>query len=126
MTNEDLARIPTLTDEALLSRTLGLARRARQAVAVVIAHLAELHRRGAVLRAGYSGLFVYCRDGLGMTEDEAYNRAKVAEAARAFPIVVDLLLRDEVSVTAVRLVAPHLTEDNHAAVLQSIRGRRRS
>ena len=47
-------------------------------------------------------LFVYCRDALGMSEGEAYNRIEVARAARRFPVVLDMLSDGRVHLTAVR------------------------
>ena len=88
-----------------------------------MAHLAELDTRDVFLREGYSSLFVYCRDALGMSEGEAYNRIEVARAARRFPVVLDMLSDGRVHLTAVRLLAPHLTADNHADVLASARGK---
>jgi hypothetical protein len=115
-----------LTDGELLAGAQGLAQQERRLTAELVAHLAELDRRGVILREGYSCLFVYCRDALGFSEGEAYNRSAVAEAAREFPEIVGALLRDEVTLTAVRLVRPHLTRDNHAEVLRSICGKRKA
>ena len=78
------------------------------------------------LQAGYSSLFAYCRDALALSEHEAYNRIEVARAARRFPVVFELLAEGAVNLTAVRLLAPHLTAENHRDVLESARGKRRS
>src|SRR6185503_18771385 len=61
--------------------------------------------------------------GLGMSEGEAYNRIEVARTVRRFPVVLDMLADGRVHLTAVRLLAPHLTADNHADVLASARGK---
>jgi hypothetical protein len=58
-----------------------------------------------------------------MSEGEAYNRIEVARTARRFPSVLDMLADGRVHLTAVRLLAPHLTADNHADVLASARGK---
>jgi hypothetical protein len=42
------------------------------------------------LREGYTSLFVYCRDVLGLSEGEAYNRTEVARAARRLPVIFAL------------------------------------
>jgi len=57
-----------------------------------------------------------------LSEHEALNRIEVARTARRFPVVLDLLASGEVNLTAVRLLGPHLTAENHAAVLGSARG----
>jgi hypothetical protein len=50
----------------------------------------------------------------------------VARAARRFPVILELLASGAVNLTSVRLLAPHLTAENHAAVLESARGKKRA
>ena len=97
--------------------------REREETASVVAHLAELDTRDVYLREGYTSLFVYCRDALGMSEGEAYNRIEVARTARRLPIVLDMLADGSLHLTAARLLAPHLPLDNHCEVLGSARGK---
>ena len=99
--------------------------RERGVSAQVIAHLAELDTRDVHLREGYTSLYVYCRDALGLSEWEAYNRIDVARAARRFPVILEMLAEGSVHLTTVRLLAPHLNEDNHREVLDSARGKRK-
>ena len=80
-----LARLNRLPDTELVAQVKTLIRRERGVTAEVIAHLAELDTRDVHLREGYTSLFVYCRDALGLSEWEAYNRIEVARAARRFP-----------------------------------------
>jgi hypothetical protein len=121
-----LASLRRLTDAELVARVEDLARRERGATALLVAHLAELDTRDVYLRAGYSSLFTYCRDALGLSEHEAYNRIEVARAARRFPVVLELLAAGSVNLTTVRLLGPHLTPENHGRVLESARGKRRA
>jgi hypothetical protein len=60
-----------------------------------------------------------------LSEHEAPNRIEAARAARRFPAVLDLLEEEAVNLTAVRLLAPHLTLANHREVLESARGKGR-
>jgi len=75
------------------------------------------------LREGYPSLFAYCRDALGTAEGEACNRIEVARTARRFPLVLDMLADGRLHLTAARLLAPHLTSDNHHEVLGAARGK---
>src|SRR5262252_6305815 len=77
------------------------------------------------LRQGYSSLFTYCRDALSLSEHEAYNRIEVARAARRFPAILEMLADGALNLTNVRLLAPHLTLENHQGVLASARGKRK-
>ncbi len=92
---------------------------------LLVAHLAELDTRDVHFRAGHGSLFGYCRDVLGLSEQEAYNRIAVARAARRFPVILEMLEGAAVSLTTVRLLGPHLTADNHGSVLDSARGKTR-
>jgi len=106
-------------------RLKGLVARDHDLNAQLVAHLAELDTRDVFLREGYASLFVYCRDALGLSEWEAYNRIEVARATRRFPVILDMLAEGSVNLTAVRLLAPHLTPGNHREVLDSARGKRK-
>jgi hypothetical protein len=120
-TNIDDAR--TLSDDELLARVKGLAARARDTTAELIAHLGEVEARGLHLASGYGSLFVYCRDALHLSEHAAYHRVAAARAARRFPVILDRLAEAAVNLTTVRLLSQHLTDANHLEVLESARGR---
>ena len=64
-------------------------------------------------------MFTYCTQVLHLSEGAAYNRIEAARAARRYPIILELFEQSAITLTAVRLLAPHLTVDNHAAVLAS-------
>jgi hypothetical protein len=115
-----LARVP---DATLVEQVKGLIRRERDVTAELIAHLAELDTRDVHLREGYPSLFVYCRDALGLSDSEAYTRIEVARAVRRFPTMLGMLAEGSLTLTAMRLLAPHLTVGNHREVLDSARGR---
>ncbi len=121
MQNDILASLGRLSDADLVARVKSLVRRDQNLTAEIVAHIAELDTRDVHLREGYASLFVYCRDALGLSEWEAYNRIEVARAARRFPMILDLLAEGSVHLTSVRLLAPHLTADNHREVLESAR-----
>jgi len=110
-----------LSDIELVARMMHFALRERAALVDVIAHLAEFDTRSIYLRDGYRSLFAYCTEVFGFSEHETFNRIAVARAAHKFPVILDLLADGSVNLTTVRLVAPHLTPENHRAVLESIR-----
>jgi len=120
-----LADIHRLGDAELVARVKDLAARQRGGLAELVAHLAELDTRDLHLRAGYGSLFVYCRDVLALSEHEAYHRIEAARAVRRFPEILERLAEGSVNLTSIRLLAPHLTRENHQAVLESARGKRR-
>ena len=88
----------------------------------IVAHLAEMDARRLTLIGGLS-LFEYCQKRLGFSESEAWYRICAARTARRFPVVFELLERREVHLTAIALVAKHLTEENHLELLAEVRGK---
>jgi hypothetical protein len=111
-----------LSDDQLLAEVHRLASAERGATAALIRSLIALDARPHLyLRDGCSSLFVYCTRVLHLSESETYNRIEVARAARRFPIMLDALEDGSVTLTALRLLAPHLTEDNHQHVLAEAR-----
>lgn len=101
-----------LADPALL-RAADLHRAAETtAVAALLADLAEIDRRRLYLAAGYDSMFSYCTQHLRLTEDAACSRIDAARAARDFPILFPALADRRLHLSAVLLLAPHLTAEN--------------
>jgi hypothetical protein len=95
----------------------------RRATAHLLALLMELDTRRLYLGEGFSSLFTYCTQALHLSEHAAYNRIEAARAVRRFPIILELIADGAVTLTAVRLLAPHLTPENHREVLWRARHR---
>jgi hypothetical protein len=120
-----LTSAAALSDRDLVAKVGDLAGRERAALVELVAHLAELgHRRCLYEAAGYGSLQAYCMGVLRLSGDAAYNRIEAAKACRRFPVILTLLADGSVSLTAIRLLGRHLTEENHAAVLAEARGRK--
>jgi hypothetical protein len=125
MDNDSLTSLRRLSADELVTRLKDLARSERVATSALVAHIAELDTRDIHLRQGYGSLFAYCRSVLLLSEHEAYIRIEVARAARRFPVILEMLAEGAVSLTSVRLLAPHLTPENHRSLLASARGKRK-
>ena len=116
-----------LSDRDLLARLPVLARRERSATAELVAHLAALRLRPSLYAAqGYGSLFAYCRHALRLSEDAASNRIHAARACLKYPVILDGLTSGELSLSAVRMLRPHLTTENHEHVLGRARNGRRA
>ena len=89
----------------------------RRATASLIEHLAELEARKLHLAYGFKSLFGYCRRVLHCSESEAYDRMVVVHAARRFPVILPMLAEGLLHMSAVRALAPHLTDEDHLALL---------
>src|SRR5262245_33375313 len=107
-----------LSDTELIAEVSRLAASERQATSALVSALAELDARRLYLGQGCSSMFTYCTEILHLAEHAAYNRIEVARAARRFPIILQGLADGRTHLTAVRLLAPHLTETNHEELLR--------
>ena len=126
MNTNILALASGLSDQDLLVRIAALAGKEREATVELVAHLAELDTRASLYAAqGCGSLFTYCTEVLKLSEDAACNRIYAARACRRFPVIVDALASGALSLTTVRMLNPHLTPDNHEAVLARASGRSR-
>jgi hypothetical protein len=121
--SEDLDVLTALSDDELVERVKDLAVCERRACVALVRSLMEFDERRLYLREGCSSLFTYCTRVLHLSEGSAYNRIETARVARRFPLVLEALERGDVSLTSVRLLAPHLTSENHAQVLAKARHR---
>jgi hypothetical protein len=114
-----------LTDDELTIAVRRFATEERTSTAQLVAHLAEFDARRLYLAAGFSSLFMYCVEVLRLSEHATYNRIEAARAARLFPTIVERLASGSLNLTSVRLLAPHLTRENHQRLLGEAAGRRR-
>lgn len=110
--------LATLSDGELQPEVERLVAADCESGARVIAALIEVETRRLYLALGFSCLFTYCRDKLTFSEDVAFNRIEVARVARRFPAILDQLADGSLSLAAARLLAPHLTADNHKSLLR--------
>jgi hypothetical protein len=81
--------------------------------------LVEVEERRLHLRSGYSSLYEYCRERLGLSEFEAYFRIGAARSGRKFPLVFELLAQRKVHLTTLHLLRDFLTPENHRELLEA-------
>jgi IS5 family transposase len=112
-------RTAHLDDATLLQRLHTLLARDHRTSALLLAHLGEVDARGLYRDAGYSSLFGYCVGALHMSESEAALRIRAARLARQYPDVLSHVERGELHLSALRVLAPVLTDDNREHLLRS-------
>src|SRR5262245_25793202 len=112
-----------LTDSAVLEGLVRVSCDSRRALAQLLCHLAEVDHRKLYLAKGYSSLFTYVVEFLRFSENEAQKRIVAARAAREYPVIFELVAQGELHLTAVSLVARHLSPENHEARLAAARGK---
>jgi hypothetical protein len=116
--NESIfATVSRLSDDALDAQLKLLAQDSRLKTVDLIAHLSEFANRKLHRAQGTGSLFGYCTQILRLSEAAACNRIKAAKAVRKYPVILDLLSDGSVNLTTIRVLAPHLTPENHLALL---------
>jgi hypothetical protein len=113
----DVYDLRDLPPDLLLARLKALLVRDHQLCADLLAHLAEVDGRKLYLDQACSSMFVYCVERLHMSEPTAYKRIEAARAARRFPVIFERVAAGDLTLTAVTLLAPRLTGDNHLDLL---------
>jgi hypothetical protein len=107
-----------LSDAALLRELTTLVDRDRLNTAELLAHIAEVDVRRLYAPAGHPSMFAYCLDELRLSEDAAGRRIHAARATRRFPALLPAVADGRLHLTAVCLLAPHLTPENVEDLIQ--------
>ena len=105
----DTYELTHLSDPALLRGLADLTGQDRTTTASLLAHLAEVDARKLYLPAACPSMFHYCVRELHLSEDEAYKRVRAARAGREHPAIFVALAEGRLHLSAVVLLAPHLT-----------------
>jgi hypothetical protein len=106
-----------VSDADLLTNTRRLVGRSNQLLAVRLAHLAEVEERGIHRLRACPSLYAYCLYELSLSEDAAFPRSRAARVARKFPVILRQVADGELHLTALVMLAPHLTQENHLELL---------
>ena len=116
-------KVETLSDSELTAALVGLAAQERSTTGRLVAHLAEFDCRRLYLPAGFPSLFAYCREVLRLSEQAAYHRIVAARATRRFPALAAHLDSGTLNLSTLRLLAPHLTAQNHVELSAAALGK---
>jgi hypothetical protein len=106
-----------LSDPALQLDLASRVATERAATAGLLAALAEVDARRLYAPAGHPSMLEHCVHVLGMSEDSAFRRIRVARTARRFPGIFEALSDGQLNLTSVLLLTPHLTEGNARELL---------
>src|SRR5688572_32240007 len=115
--------LESIGDEGVLEGVRVLAARSNEITAELLAYLGEVEARGLHLGQACSSLFAFCVERLHMSESAAGKRITAARVARRFPVVLEMIARGDIHLTAVNMLAAHLTADSHAGGLARARHR---
>ncbi|HEY0464974.1 MAG TPA: hypothetical protein VGC79_12220 [Polyangiaceae bacterium] len=121
----DQYRLVELGNSELLAGLSELVRQSNELTAQGLAHLVEIEQRLLHLEQGFSSLFSYCVEALGMSEGRAGRRVPATRLCRRFPQLFERVARGELHLCALCALAPHLTPENAADLLEACRGKTR-
>ena len=106
-----------LADRLLLHDLKAIVSRDCSTTAEMLAHIAEVDERRLFLPAAHPSMHAYCVHELHMSEDQAFKRIQAARAAREFPAIFTAVANGRVHLSAVVLLAPHLTQETAESLL---------
>src|SRR3954471_6398382 len=118
-------RLVGLGNSELLAGLSALVRQSSVLTGRLLAHLVELEERKLHLELGFSSLFAYCVEALGMSEGAAGRRVTAARVCRRFPELFEHVARGELHLCALCALAPHLSSENSAELFAACQGRTR-
>ena len=121
----DRYRLSGLRDDELLGKLSGLVKTGNALNADALAHLAELDERRLYLELGFSSLFAYCVESLGMDESSAGRRITAARVCRRFPAVFERVASGALSLSALCALNPHLNPENAEGLFEASRNKSR-
>jgi hypothetical protein len=115
----DRYRLGGIGNDQLLATLSALVRREHDLMSDLLAHLAELDERRLYLDLGFTSLFAYCTAALGFCKSTAGRRIAVARVCRKYPEAFARIARGELQLSALSLLAPHLTRENAAELFEA-------
>jgi len=112
-----------LTDSELEAGLHRIVDEQRVGLADLLSHLGEVDARKLYLGHACSSLFTYCTTCLGFSESESFKRTQAARLARTYPVIFTMVADGKLHLSALNLVAPHLTLENHRELLEAAHGK---
>jgi len=110
-----------MSEHELLDHFEALVTRDRRTTAQLLVAIAEIDERKLWARHACSSMFVFCVERFRMSEQVTAKRIWAARTARRFPVVLEMVERGELHLSAIHLLARHLTADNCRNVLERAR-----
>jgi len=111
-------RLKSLADDELLAGLSSIVGRRNQITAEFLAYLAELDERQLFLDLGFSSLFEYCLEKLGLCESTAGRHIAAARVCRDHPEGFAMVASGALHASALSLLRKHVTPENAAELFE--------
>src|SRR3954454_21771137 len=105
-------RLKSLGDDELLAGLSSIVARRNQITAEFLSYLAELDERQLFLDRGFSSLFEYCVEKLGLCESTAGRHIAAARVCREHPEAFAMVASGALHASALSLLRKHLPSKN--------------
>ena len=119
--NTTISALAQLSESELLEHFETLIARDRRNTAQLLVAIAEIDERKLWARHACQSMFVFCVERFHMSEQVTAKRIWAARTARRFPVVLEMVERGELHLSAIHLLARHLTVQNCDDVLRRAR-----
>ena len=107
-----------VTSKQLMNQCVQQLQLNRKGEARFIALLNEIDHRRLFAEEGYSSMFKFCVGHLHLSEAATYKRIGAGRVIRQYPIALEMLEEGEIHLTAINIIRPCLTSENHLEVLR--------
>src|SRR5688572_12445618 len=111
-----------LSDSALVALTYEQCKTERELLVDNLWALAALDKRKAVVELGYSSLFAFCREYLGLSKPETWRRTTAARLLLRFPILAEYIADKRLSLGSVCELRDVLEESRLDEILSRAAG----
>lgn len=122
---EMMERCRRLKDAELISELKFMVEREKRNLAALLIHLAEYDLRRLYRDAGYPSLFSYCVKSLGYDENTAYRLITAGRVIKHYPGACALVASGDLTLTAILVLSPVLTDENSERLLSEVKGKSR-
>src|SRR5689334_2880451 len=120
---DSTAAIPVMNDDDLIASTRELARKSNRVEAELLLYLGEIDARKIYRERASPSMIAFCMREFNFSEGAAANRVFVARVARELPAILEALRSGVVHLSGLRVLIPHLNEENHEKVLALATGK---
>jgi hypothetical protein len=110
-----------MSESELLDHFETLVARDRRTTTQLLIAIAEIDERKLWAGHAFPSMFAFCVERFHMSEQVTAKRIWAARTARRFPVILEMVERGELHLSAIHLLARHLTADNCRDVLQRAR-----
>src|SRR6187431_3209941 len=115
---QDDYRLKALADDDLLAGLSRIVGRRNQITAEFLAYLAEVDERQVFLDLGFSSLFEYCVEKLGLCESTAGRHIAAARVCRNHPEAFGMVASGALHASSLSLLRKHLSSENAAELFE--------